>query len=308
MDLFPIVPIAYAESNANPCENLGSFSALCSFTSNDFGFVLSTAITIILVIAIILSVVFFMYGGIRWILSRGDKEKMESARNQVIAAIIGLVMVFLVFFIVNLIFGIFFPGKSLKDLKLPSLVPDTKAPMVEIVSPISDSTISGIVPVRINATDDRGVEKVEFYVDKVLKSTNKREPFEYNWNTTVYKHNSVHTVSVKAYDSADNVGAAEAVVAIFDTTKPNVKITSPANGGKVKSNSANIVSAQISDISSISSVEFRVNGILRYIDYEAPYSYDWKVPATKGVTYRIEVKATDIAENQGISTNSAVSF
>ena len=79
------------------------------------------AIGIGLVIGIILFLFMMITGAIQWILSGGDKTQTEAARNQVTAALVGLVIVFSAWAIVRLI-GTFFDVKILEgDLKLPSV-------------------------------------------------------------------------------------------------------------------------------------------------------------------------------------------
>ena len=308
MKLFSVIPVAYAQGNANPCTSLGQFSSLCSLTSNDFGLVVSTAINIILILAVILSVFYFMHGGIVWVISRGDKEKVESARNQIVASLVGLIIAFMAFFIVNIAFGFFFPGKSLKDLTLPTLGPDTIPPTVSISSPVPDSNVLGLISVQANANDNRQVSKVEFYTDSILKATDTTEPFSYNWDTKSYAHNSSHTILAKAYDSAGNVGISAGVnVVVIDVTKPAISITSPANAGKISPNSTYTIAAQASDASPIQ-VEFRVNGVLKCTDFKSPYICAWQVPGVKGVIYRIETTAIDTAGNVGKASNSVTTL
>ena len=104
-------------TNLNPCPENGQFSALCKFT--DLGSVLGFVITIGFIIAILISLFFLIWGGIKWITSGGDKAGVEGARNQIIAAVIGLIIVFLAFFILNLVLGFF--NLNLFDLKLPQI-------------------------------------------------------------------------------------------------------------------------------------------------------------------------------------------
>jgi hypothetical protein len=307
---FAIIPTAFAQTNnADPCTSLGSFSILCNLTANDFGLVVSTGLNIILIFAIILAVIYFMYGGIRWVLSRGDKEKIEAARNHITASVVGLAISFLAFFIINISVGFFIPGKSIKDLSLPTLGPDRIPPAISVISPISDSTVSESTAIQANATDNKQVTKVEFYIDGTLKNTDTTEPFLYNWDTQSYKHNSAHTILAKAYDSAGNVGVSKAInVVVIDVVKPTVNITYPANNEKISSGSSVTISASVHDISSIAQVEFRVNGALKCTDYDASYICAWQVPGIKGVIYRIEVSAVDTAGNIGKSSNSATAM
>ena len=58
-------------------------------------------INILLVLAVILALIFLIWGGIRWIMSGGDKQKIEQARSAIIGAIVGLVLAFLSFLILN---------------------------------------------------------------------------------------------------------------------------------------------------------------------------------------------------------------
>jgi len=60
---------------------------------------------IILVFVIAALVFFFMFiiGGIQWMTSGGDKAATEAARGRITAALIGLVIVFLVYAILNFI-------------------------------------------------------------------------------------------------------------------------------------------------------------------------------------------------------------
>lgn len=308
MKLFSIIPVAYAQANANPCTSLGQFSSLCNLTSNDFGLVVSTAINIVLILAVILSVFYFMHGGIIWVISRGDKEKVESARNQIVASLVGLIIAFMAFFIVNIAFGFFFPGKSLKDLTLPTLGPDILPPTVSISSPVPDSNVLGLVSIQASANDNKQVSRVEFYIDNVIKATDKTEPFSYGWDTKPYAHNSNRTISAKAYDSAGNVGVSAGVsVVVIDVTKPTISITSPANNIKVSPNNTYTITAQASDASPIQ-VEFRVNGALKCTDSKAPYICAWQVPGVKGVIYRIESTAIDTAGNVGKASNSVTTL
>lgn len=115
-----LVPQAFADStvnsNLNPCPTGGQFDALCNVSN--LGAVIGFVITIAFVIAILIALGFLVWGGIKWITSGGDKTAVEGARNHIIAAIIGLIIVFLAFFILNLVLGLF--GLSLLNLKLPS--------------------------------------------------------------------------------------------------------------------------------------------------------------------------------------------
>ena len=110
---------AYAGgANVNPCPT-GSMNALCNLQAKDFGKIIGQFVTILLIIAAVISLFFLIWGGIRWITSSGDKTKVESARSTIISALVGLVIAFLAYFIFSVVLGIF--GLSPSSLALPTI-------------------------------------------------------------------------------------------------------------------------------------------------------------------------------------------
>ena len=61
-------------------------------------------VRLLFIVAAALAVIYLILGGIRWITSRGDKVGVEAARKQIVAAIIGIVVVAGAFFILNVVF------------------------------------------------------------------------------------------------------------------------------------------------------------------------------------------------------------
>lgn len=63
----------------------------------------SNMFTIVLIVGVLIALFFLIFSGIQWILSGGDKTKIQAARMRLTYAIVGLVLLFLSFFIVNLV-------------------------------------------------------------------------------------------------------------------------------------------------------------------------------------------------------------
>ncbi|MEM3705867.1 MAG: Ig-like domain-containing protein, partial [Candidatus Bathyarchaeia archaeon] len=80
---------------------------------------------------------------------------------------------------------------------------DTNPPMLKIIQPQSGSTVSKIIDIKAEATDESGISKVEFYIDDRLVATDNTEPYTYRWNTRSVK-DGWHTITAKAYDNAGN--------------------------------------------------------------------------------------------------------
>lgn len=78
--------------------------------------IISALIRLLLVVAAIVFFFMLVLGGIQWILSGGDKQKTEAARNQITAALVGLVVVFSAWAIAQLINALF--GVNILDLNI----------------------------------------------------------------------------------------------------------------------------------------------------------------------------------------------
>lgn len=108
----------FAATNISTCPQ-PPFDVLCRFTAAGFGPLVGLIITLLFVIAVIVALIFLIYGGIKWIISGGDKAALDSARNHIVAAIVGLIIVFLAYFIIQIVGGFF--GISILNLTLPTL-------------------------------------------------------------------------------------------------------------------------------------------------------------------------------------------
>ena len=87
------------------------------------------------------------------------------------------------------------------------------------IIPLKNTIIIGRITVYADASDSTtGIEKVEFYLDGVLKSTVMEEP--YGWlceEQTLFMHN----IRVIAYDNAGNVVSEEIKVQIYNVVFRN---------------------------------------------------------------------------------------
>ncbi len=80
--------------------------------------IVSGFIRLTMVVAALAFFFILVIGGIRWILSGGDKANTEAARSQITAALVGLVVVFAAWAILQLIKTFF--GVDIFTLTIPS--------------------------------------------------------------------------------------------------------------------------------------------------------------------------------------------
>lgn len=96
----------------------GEFGPLKDLTA---GSIISGLVRLSLVVAAIVFFFVLVIGGIRWIMSGGDKQATEASRSQITAALVGLVIVFAAWAIIQLIDTLF--GVSILELNIPSFEP-----------------------------------------------------------------------------------------------------------------------------------------------------------------------------------------
>ncbi len=148
---------------------------------------------------------------------------------------------------------------------------ETFPPTVSIQSPSDGATVSDKVDVRVDAYDESDIELVEFFIDGISKTEDKRSPYVYDWNTEGYI-DGPHTVQVKAYDTVGNSNIDYVNVTVYnnqpDDSKPAVYFITPSDGERVRG--ATMVAAGASDPSGISRVEFYIDGELEMSDPPIP--------------------------------------
>lgn len=74
---------------------------------------------------------------------------------------------------------------------------------VNITSPTNNGSVSGIVNIQATVTSNCAVDRVEFYIDNVLKGTDTSAPYSYGWDTTT-AFEGPHGLHVVAYTASSN--------------------------------------------------------------------------------------------------------
>lgn len=93
--------VALAKTPTKPPQNPGlrSDEALYVGTVNtqggfaaNFGSIISTLLSAVIAIGVLAAFLFLIWGSIEWIISGGEKGKIEEGRNKIISAVIGLLV------------------------------------------------------------------------------------------------------------------------------------------------------------------------------------------------------------------------
>ena len=96
---------------------------------------------------------------------------------------------------------------------------DGIAPTATITSPTAGATVSGDVAIAASASDNIGIDRVEFLLDGALLGSDATTPYGWLWNSTTTT-SGAHVLQARAVDLAGNTG-----------TSPQVGVTVNGGGG-----------------------------------------------------------------------------
>ncbi len=94
--------------------------------------------------------------------------------------------------------------------------PDVTNPIVTITSPAEGADLSSVVSVKMTATDNLAVTRVELYVEGTLVGTDTSSPYVIAWDTSGLNPGT-YGLEARAYDAAGNVGVSARSVHVSST-------------------------------------------------------------------------------------------
>jgi hypothetical protein len=185
---------------------------------------------------------------------------------------------------------------------------DTTAPSVAIAAPLANSTVSGLVTVDVNASDNIGVAKVELRVNGGLVATDTSSPFAFSWDSTRVG-NGIANLVVTAYDAAGNAASSPAVAVnvanatvAADTVPPTATFVSPTLS--TLSGSSVIVTTSASDNLGTRGItqSLSINGVLVRTATGSTLSHKWNIKNIASGAHTLQVTARDAAGNSSTTT------
>jgi flagellar hook assembly protein FlgD len=105
--------------------------------------------------------------------------------------------------------------------QLPLKVTDTTAPAVTLASPTDSSALSGTATLSVAASDDVGIQRVQYLIDGSVKASSDVPPFSATYGTLSLA-NGQHTFAARAYDTSGNVATSPTVTATVSNVAPEV--------------------------------------------------------------------------------------
>ncbi len=174
-------------------------------------------------------------------------------------------------------------------------------PTAVITDPASGQTVSGDVLVETLVTDNLNIDKVEFYINSQIAFIDSIAPdYNYLWNTDSLPDDENYVISIIAYDEVGNEGPSTAITVHldnYDNINPSGLIMYPYAGQIISGQQT--ISVLAEDNFGIDSVDFFINSVLMYSDFEEPYEYDWNTEFEfEDANHIIGSIVTDLAGNQ----------
>ncbi|WP_172958804.1 Ig-like domain-containing protein, partial [Thermus scotoductus] len=113
---------------------------------------------------------------------------------------------------------------------------DKEAPKVVWKAPADGSQVSRTVTLEVEASDNVGVAKVEFFAGSTKLGEATTAPYTFSWNTTGYPDGPV-TLRARAVDAAGNSADATLTVTVANQDKepPTMAWWAPADGAQASS-------------------------------------------------------------------------
>ncbi len=184
---------------------------------------------------------------------------------------------------------------------------DNVPPTVSISAPGSGTHVSGTVAVDANASDNVGLDGVQFQLDGAnLGDYRTVAPYSIVWDTTTVATGN-HTLTVLATDLAGNVTTSVAVTVNVnsDSQPPTVSLTAPASGSLLSGNVD--VTASASDNVGVVGVQFLLdNANLGSEETSPPFSIVWSTTAAALGNHSLSARARDAAGNTTTATAVSV--
>ena len=181
---------------------------------------------------------------------------------------------------------------------------DTTAPLASIAAPLASSSVSGLVPVTVNSSDNVGVARVDLKVNGTVVATDNTAPFSFSWNSAGVADGMASLVAV-AYDAAGNAGSSAPVsvnvangstTVAKDTTPPVVTINNPVAGTVSGSVSVSISASDNAGAAGIQSTVL-IDGVVKASGKGSALSYNWNSRKSGSGSHTVTATARDAAGN-----------
>ena len=176
-----------------------------------------------------------------------------------------------------------------------------------ITYPYAGQNVSAIVTIQAEASDDVGVDNIQFSINDSIVFIDNETPFEYSWNTLNYLEDQEHQLTIVISDFNNNVYETGLFVTVDnnpipgnDNIYPFASILNPVSGQTV-SDTVSVVGFA-TDNYQIDQVQFFLDNEIVATLIDTPYTFFWN---TLELADSSEHVLTMTAEDQSGNTTTA---
>lgn len=182
---------------------------------------------------------------------------------------------------------------------------DTQSPVVAITSPTAASTVSGVVPVSLTASDNIGVSSVQLFVNGNSVAIDSSDPFGFSWDSKGAA-NGMADIYVVAFDAAGNqaqsstvsINVANQTAPIMkDTTAPVVTIVNPVAGNVTGTVNVSVNASDDSGAAGITQTLY-IDNVQVKTARGSSLAYSWNTRKVNGGNHVLAVVVSDKAGNK----------
>ena len=173
-----------------------------------------------------------------------------------------------------------------------------------ILYPYAGQTVSGVVQIQVSASDNLGIDQVEFFIEGNTVGTNSEYPYTYDWNTELATEDDEHVISITITDLGGNSTDVSPISVLVnnivtpgdDTTPPVLAILTPISSQTV--GDTVLISGFAIDNMGIADVKFYVDDELVATVSDSPYTHNWVTyELSNGSEHVIQMTASDLSAN-----------
>jgi len=167
-------------------------------------------------------------------------------------------------------------------------------PVCSVSYPINGLEINrDEIDITVNASDDREIQKIDYYIDSILVGTSYSSPFNYIWNAKEENIGS-HTIKAVAVDDDNSVTESDEISIMLLNSLPVCEVINPQNGDNYQQGDVISFTAEAGDSDgTVANVKFYINDILKSTDTDPPYSYEWVTNNISIASYNLKIKVED---------------
>jgi hypothetical protein len=104
--MMKLLALQIPDGQGNPIQ-IGGVGGMPEGGTNALANIVGVGFDLLILTAVLLCLIWFIWGAINWMMSEGDKQKINQARQKLVYSIIGLVVTFASFLIVNVFYWFF---------------------------------------------------------------------------------------------------------------------------------------------------------------------------------------------------------